>query len=121
MFVINRGHKTIGFSRKEKSYVIGFQTATIARNVQYNLHPEPRFLLLEDERFTGTLFVPKLQGDYLDPMNDAGYHMSQHDRMEFYRLPATGLGIVIPFDLVAEDAHEFVFRAHVFDPTFSNQ
>jgi len=118
MYLLNRGAKSIGFRKKNKSYVIGFTNVIFARQIQYNLHPEPEFDLLELSKYKGTLFVPKHQGDPLHPMNDGGYHMSKIQRHEFYGLPNKGLGIIVPYEIVSEDDNEYVLRSHVFDPAF---
>jgi hypothetical protein len=106
---------------------MGFTKPVMARQVHYNLHPEPQFTLVrgdpikhEDIVFdtTSTLFVPKCKGDFLDPMNDAGFHLSQMKTDEFYVLPAKGVGIIVPYNLIEDSPDEFMFKAHVIDPMF---
>ncbi len=124
---MKRGNKTVGFFLKDgKSFVIGFRKLIHARNVQYNIHPEPNFYLVKSKNvtrkdgisvhFASTLVVPKGRhggGGAMHPLNDAGLHMQPLKPAEFYGMPYKGVGVVLPYELLDEDRHEFTFMAHV--------
>lgn len=68
------------------------------------------------------LFVPKVMSGgstATDPANDAGMHLSVVDFAEFMLYPFEhNLGVIMPYDLLHERPHEFIFRSHVIDPCF---
>ena len=65
-----------------------------------------------------TLFLPKHEvGAPHDPSNDMGIHLSTVDVSDFMMYPFENqLGIIMPYDLVHERPHEFLFKAQVIDP-----
>ncbi len=65
------------------------------------------------------LFVPKYTtpGTTLDPQHDAGIHLATMDYSDFMMYPFEhNLGVIMPYELLHERPHEFVFRSHVIDP-----
>lgn len=115
-------------------YAIGFRNAHVAKNVMYNMKNPDKFGNLQDaillpdlEPLTmrvndsmdllvharATLFLPKNQepekDDFLGTIETNDYH-------EFLLYPLQGMGIVIPYFLVAEDDQEYVYTAHAIDP-----
>lgn len=124
MHTLKRGSKTVGFYYQDKPYVIGFTKLIHARAVHYSIHPEPRIRLFKNEQYikennvimypSSMLLIPKCQGSVLDPMNDGGFHLSVMNKDTFNLLPImTRLNIIYAYDLVNEDAEDFVFRTHV--------
>jgi len=115
-------------------YAIGFRNDQVAKNVMYNLknpntfgHLQDAILLPDMEPVTirvndsmdllvharATLFLPKNQvpeeHDWFGTIETVDYH-------DFLLYPMQGMGIVIPFFLVAEDDQEYVYTAHAIDP-----
>lgn len=124
IYTIQRQHDILSISRKHQ-YFIGFKTPNLARKVQYSIHPEPELTLVRNENIhkdevyfdnSAILFIPKCIGSTLEPMNDGGFHMNKMNENEFYLLLSKRYGIIIPYDLVAEDQDEFIFKSFVFDP-----
>jgi len=137
VYTIKRGYQTLSVIHRSSHYVLGFRKAILARRVIHNLHPEPKFTIIRDDSIDlgpklvdagfhdivlnidvkATIFVPKLKGDPLDPMNDAGFHMSHHTEEEFIMFPITkNLGVIIPTELQEENDDEYMFKALVMDP-----
>lgn len=119
--------------------MLGFRNVFYARTVLHNLHPEPRMLLLRDVDndigpplisagyldaelclnldVSATLFIPKLQGNPLHPLNDGCFHIHQYSENEFLTFPLSkNLGTVMPYMLVEENNDEFMFKTLVMDP-----
>jgi hypothetical protein len=66
------------------------------------------------------LFVPKYTtpGSAFDPQHDAGVHLSTMASCDFLMYPFEhNLGVIMPYELLHERPHEFVFRSHVIDPS----
>lgn len=141
MYTVKQGNKTVGLSQNNKYYIIGFENPVLARKVQYNLQPNPEITLLRGKNINlastlndfglkntdlfldieATLFIPKFKGSVQDPMNDGGYHLGADNYNEFIVYPFTkSIGLVLPFKLDDEDEDEFMFRAHVIEPTFNS-
>ncbi len=146
MHVLKQGNKSVSLVDMRRHYVIGFQSPLMARKVHYNLHPDASEKLRIERAesiditrdlarglndlgvaFYGEsvkidtralLFVPKLtSGDAMDPANDAGMHLSTVDHAEFILYPFEhNIGVIMPYDLLHDRPHEFVFRSHVIDP-----
>lgn len=126
MYTLKQGSKTVGFTHKGRSYIIGFTNTRTARKVHYNIHPDPKFLLVrhnEDAHDAGvtwdkgaSLFIPKCEGDSQNPVNDANLHLQHMAVDDFYMLPVKGVGIIIPYDLQDEDDKEFFFKSHLVEP-----
>lgn len=74
--------------------------------------PQTKTRLVIDSN--ATFFVPKrtLQTDI-----DLTCTIQRIEYEDFLLYPLThGTGIVMPFSLITEDDHEFVYRSHVIDP-----
>lgn len=131
MYTICRGNKTVSVKTDNKDYIIGFKNAYIARKVQYNMHPEPKIILLKSNTMSiekeniniyidndASLFIQKLQGDYYNPINDGGYHMKNENLDNFMLFPFTNsIGIIIPYNLIDETNDEYIFKCIVLDPS----
>lgn len=127
VYTVQRGSKSVGFYSGGRPYVIGFSKLTYAKAVQYNMHPEPmdNFQLIPGIQVNSddcdlcmfpesTLFIPKLKGDALHPMNDAGFHLKTMNEVNFYTMPIlNNVGIILPYKLIEEDECEFTFKANV--------
>jgi hypothetical protein len=139
MYTIKQGSKTVGLSHRDKHYIIGFDNLATAKKVQYTMHPQPEITLLRGGGINigphlkqlglnntslvldigGTLFIPKYKGSP-SPMNDGAYHLGLDKYDEFITYPLTkSIGIVLPYDLTQEDEDEYMFKAHVIEPTFN--
>ena len=126
IYTLKQGNKTVSVQSKRRWYVIGFPSITHARAVHYNIAPEPTTMFLykdtdiQDEQvmayMQSALYLPKHTGDHWHSMNDGNFHIHAVQKKEFYDLPRKGLGIVYAHNLRHEDAHEFTFDAHVFEP-----
>ena len=140
MYTLQKGNKTLSLIHKGHHYVIGFKNIKQARNVQYNIHPDPQFHLhrgvqidlgkqLQHEGLTpeslildtsATLRIPKYLGSPSDPMNDGYPHLNTVVTHDFMTYPLTKmLGIIIPFEILEENKQEFIFRSHVIEPSFN--
>ena len=141
VFIIRRGNKTVSVPHRNNFYVIGFKNKMVARNVLHNLHPEPQLDIIRNENIDiskdiinngytmdtpfiidvdATLFMQKLKGDSMNPMNDGGYHLDQMQEFEFITLPIVrNLGVVMPINLIDETVEEFVFKSIVLDPLYN--
>ena len=101
------------------------------------MHPEPKFDLLRNDLIDlskdlnnagvfdislsmdigATLFIPKFKGDFMNPMNDAGFHMDSHSEEDFLMFPIhKNIGIVMPILLQDENEDEYIFKVMVMDP-----
>jgi hypothetical protein len=131
IYTLQQKDRTLSVLHKKRNFVIGFKNVITARKVHYYMHPEPKIILIcndyiekqVDDKVTihidakSTLFIPKMRGAFLDPMNDGNFHMSQLKEEEFLRFPfLKNLGIIMPYDLVEESEDEFIFRSIVVDP-----
>ena len=58
MYTICRGNKTVSVKSDNKDYIIGFNKILIAKSVQYNIHPEPKIILLRSN-------IQKIKKEYL--------------------------------------------------------
>ena len=71
------------------------------------------------------LFVPKspaLTGSAFDPQHDAGFHLATMDFSDFLMYPFEhNVGIILPYELLHERPHEFVFQSQVIDPCIDPQ
>lgn len=123
MYTVKVKSKTVGFSHKDRSYVIGFRKINVARKVMYDMDPEPNILLhrkdtqiVQDIVFDAraTLLIPKKK--YPDNM----FYIATMHQIDFYGLPTKGIGIVIPHELVFEDDSLFEFSTHVVEPIEEN-
>jgi hypothetical protein len=132
MHSICRGSTTVSVKSNNINYVIGFKSLSYAKKVQYNIHPEPKIILLKsnvqivkNEELSiditidneATLFIEKHLGDVMDPLNDGGFHISTTKINDFILYPnSKNIGIILPFDLLDETENEFIFKSFVIDP-----
>lgn len=137
MFTLKQGNKTVGLVHKNNHYIIGFESFIKARKVQYNLHPNPEIMLVRGDTIDkhlyfgdidlkldidATLFLPKYKGSPNDPMNDGNYHLNSEIYNEFIVYPFfKNIGIILPTELKDEDENEFMFKAHVIEPSFNSK
>jgi len=138
IYTICQGNKTVSVPHRKNHYVLGFKKPTEVRMVMHNLHPEPKFDIVRNSSINlsndlnsagfydieinmdvgATLFIPKLKGDSLDPLNDGGFHISNHTEEEFLMFPIQkNLGIIIPFYLQEENDDEYIYKVMVMDPS----
>lgn len=119
MYTLKKGTFTVGMRKDDKSYVIGFKNVVHARSVHYNMSLEPKFeLVKQDPIYKGginaylasTIFIPKTKSNF-----DSELYLEMMHAEEFYRLPFSGVNIILPYDLVYEDWSEYIFRAHVLE------
>lgn len=133
-YTLQQGNKTVGFNYKNEHFIIGFQKAVLARKVHYNMDPNPKFQILPDDpqRFYKTslgktyeitmdtkctLFIPKFNGSFLDPLNDGCYHLNSTKERDFYTYPFNkNLGIILPYNLIDETPDEFIFKSYMIYP-----
>lgn len=129
MYTICRGNKIISVRSNNKDYIIGFNKVIIAKKIQYNIHPEPKIILLRSNiqkikegdltlsiDNDATLFIEKHNGCALNPMNDGGYHINTVNINEFMLYPySKNIGVVLPFNLIDESECEFIFKSIVVD------
>jgi hypothetical protein len=135
MYTIRQKNKTVSVEHNQRHYVLGFKNAMLARKVHYNLHPQPKFILIRDDNpidlkphldidvalnleVASTLFIPKFtKGSIWDPMNDGMFHLHQIHEVEFFSLPlAKNLGIIVPYKLEDETSDDFMFKVYMLDP-----
>lgn len=130
MYTICRGNKTVGTKSDNKDYIIGYKKVIFARKVQYNIHPEPKIILLKSNMTfveknnikvhidnDASLFVQKHRGNYYNPLNDGCYHMKIEKLDEFMLFPFTkSIGIILPYNLIDETDDEFIFKCIVLSP-----
>jgi hypothetical protein len=63
------------------------------------------------------LFIPKNKTDVMDPIYDGCIYMQELKEADFLHIPVSKqTGIVIPYELVDENDHEFMFKSYVIDP-----
>lgn len=130
VYTLQRGNKTVGIHASSKPLVIGFVKLNHVKAVHYNMHPDPETriqviknvseatYMLDGTQMKiipeSTLFIPKCTGDSMHPMNDGGFHLNTMKDTDFYALPLThNVGIIVPYELVDEDEHEFMFRVNI--------
>lgn len=132
IYTIQQKNKTVGIVHNNFHYVIGFKNIVMARNVQYNLHPEPRIILdraniteisvLEDCMtidLNSKLYIQKYNGSAQDPLNDGHYHINTEDELNFLQYPIDKMiGVIMPNELLDEDDDNFIFESQVIDPFF---
>ena len=137
VFVIKQQNKHVSVRHNSRHYVIGFQTAFMARKVQYYIHPEPQIVVVKHNPFISLkndleqhgyeldlkmdtdvkLFIQKNNGSPLDPMNDGNFHFASHKISEFFDMPIKqNLGVIMPYMLEEEDEYEFMFRSCMIEP-----
>jgi hypothetical protein len=136
VYTIQVKNKTISLYHLGAHYVVGFKNVNMVRKVHYSLNPQPNLLIVRDTNIdlhdelevngydiplkldvNATLFIPKLKGCFMDPMNDTGFHISEYEENEFLKFPITkNIGIVLPYNLVEETDEEMMFKAYVIDP-----
>lgn len=125
IYILQQKNKSLSLLHNEKHYVIGFKNVIHARSVHYNLHPEPKIKILnEDDRREFTyisgdvrLQIPKCRGDFLAPMNDGNFHMKEYPNEEFIKWPFhKQLGVLLPYFLEDESHEHFIFRTIMIDP-----
>jgi hypothetical protein len=140
MYTIKHGNKTIGLPHKNKHFIIGFDNQTIAKKVQYAMHPEPEITLISSYTIDlapalsamgikntslvldvgATLYVPKHPECSMAPKHDRELYIGYDDYLDFLAYPLTRyVGVVLPYDLIDEDKNKFVFRSHVIEPSLS--
>lgn len=138
MYTIKSGNKTIGINLYDKNYVIGYNSAILARKVQYNINPEPKIILFKNDNLNinkkikqnnsdinidiniNTLYIPKYDKNKINiPINNEGFHLHTIKSDDFMLYPfSKNIGIIIPFKLIEENNNEFIFNAHVIDSYF---
>ena len=132
MYTIKQKNKTLSVSHNQKHYIIGFNNIITARKVHYNMHPEPKLVMIRDNKpinlmskldhsltleISSTLLIPKCHGDIWAPINDGMFHLLEMNEVEFYNLPLSKkLGIIVPYKLEEETNDDFMFKAYVLDP-----
>jgi hypothetical protein len=131
-YLIKATPKTfLGLKQQYKPYVIGFKHLPIAAKVMHHVNGEEKMQLMSTNKQTfqepetqttlyidskATLFIPKLQS--------FGQNTSNQD-LTIYSLPFEEfllypknkqVGVIVPYVLLQEDEHEFIYQAHVIDP-----
>ena len=131
--LIKQKQTYLGLTSQQKPYIIGFKHPQIANHVLYHVNPispmqmmrynpvpiyEPitkTELTIDSE---GTLFIPKLQTfgqSHTITTNDL--ELQEVDYHDFITYPLTHqVGVIIPYVLVLEDDHEFIYTSHIIDP-----
>jgi hypothetical protein len=111
MFTINTNNKTLSLNRKDKDYLVGFKTATIARHVMYNIHHHPNMLLVKENN----LIIPKNKlGNYENNM-----YLKTIENDEFYKYPYTKLlGLIITNEIMDEDNDYITLNCTIMEPYF---
>ena len=143
-YFIKRGANHVGLTEVIKTrnlnYVVGFQNIIHARQVMYNLHPEPVLQLergqsKEVNMRTGDdltspmivdmeskLYTPKANGNTMNPMHDGGYHMDQMETSDLCLFPLSkNLGVIIPHQILYEDNRHIVFNSWVLEPCYNTK
>lgn len=143
-YLIKSAPKTyLGLNRQNKPYVIGFKHMPIAAKVLQHVDGEAKMELLSTDEVSfhepitqttlqidsqATLFIPKLQTfgqthhhtTNKDPNKDPNQDLYLHSLPfeDFLMFPTQKqVGVIIPYVLVLEDNHEFVYTAHVINPS----
>lgn len=133
-----------------RHYIVGFKSVMLARKVHYTMHPDPILRLergmpinittdvntqldsLGIQQTGGTvtidvlskLFIPKMQfsGGVVYPPNDGGFHLHEGDMADLFMLPfENNIGIILPYDMDYEDAHNIVLSCQLVEPVESMQ
>ena len=141
-YLIKSAPKTyLGLKRQNKPYVIGFKHMPIAAKVLHHVDGEAKMELLSTDEVSfhepitqttllidsqATLFIPKLQTfgqttnqpnhSITDPNQDLYLHSLPFEDFLLYPTQKR-VGVIIPYVLVLEDNHEFVYTAHVINPS----
>ena len=142
-YLIKSTPKTyLGLKRQNKTYVIGFKHMSIAAKVLQHVDGEAKMELLSTDEVSfhepitqttlqidsqATLFIPKLQTfgqttnqpnhAITDPINNNDLYLHSLPFEDFLMYPTQKqVGVIIPYVLVLEDKHEFVYTAHVINP-----
>lgn len=114
-----------------QTYTVGYRSKQIAANILRTLEFPPKYMLLPDNPVelyepqtktrlvidaNATFFVPKRTSkDDLEEGLTCTIQCIEYE--DFLLYPVThGTGIVMPFSLITEDEHEYVYRSHVIDP-----
>jgi hypothetical protein len=129
IYTIKYGNKTVGFTHKQRPYVIGFENPRLCAKVKLGLAPQPIISIVrgsEDEDLArkafvmdtrATLFISRFQGSSADPMNDGGYHTHTGAYKDFVLYPfSKQIGVIIPSRLVEENEYEFMLECTVIEP-----
>lgn len=120
IYTLRKGSFTVGMRENDKSFVFGFKNVIHARSIHYNMSLEPKFELVKQDpvkagditaHMASTLFIPKKRSTRYDEE----LHLDVMYPEEFYRLPFSGVNIILPYHLIYEDHTEYIFRAHVFE------
>lgn len=122
IFLIKKGNQTIGFNKNNNNYVIGFQNLYLTRKIQYSIHPEPQFTIINSNKIYDkqtnlsidtelVLFIPKYKGSFSDPLNDGCYHLSNMSYNDFLLIPTQSyLNIIMPYKVITEDQDEYTLK-----------
>ena len=132
-YLIKATPKTyLGLKKQNKPYVIGFKHMPIAAKVLQHVDGEAKMELMSTDKVSfhepitqttllidnqATLFIPKLQTfGKSDPNQDLYLHSLPYEDFLLYPTQKQ-VGVIIPYVLVLEDNHEFIYTAHVIDPS----
>ena len=126
MYTIGRSNRTISIKSQSNDFVIGFKNVLHARQTIYCMHPDVDIKLYRGipypQKFDITaypstlLYVRKMKGDFMDPMNDGGFHMNTIKEEEYVDiLTKTDMGLLMPHSLVNEDDIEMVWSCHLIE------
>lgn len=137
MYTLQRNNKTLSTYHQNMHYIIGFKKVTLARKVHYNIHPEPKVLIVRNTNYntdtvpfdlalsidtTAELLIPKapvekVPEDGVRGLRDIDFHLAHFDEDYFLSFPVSkNLGIVLASDVYEETEEEFIFKAMVIDP-----
>ena len=142
VYSVRQGNKTLSVAFQDRLYACGFTSRLQCAKVKHNVLPEPKVVLMPGERAQlkaerlqqigldidqpldvdvhSSLFVPKFNGDPMNPLNNGGYHIHTSKTEEFMMYPIRkGLGIVLAYEMLVEDNHEMVLRCVVIHPSGS--
>lgn len=144
-FILKQRSKVVGLQLRNKSYIIGFKSLTLARKIHYTMHPEPNIRLIQNKIQNVTssfnkklddagydsingevvidpdasLIIPKCRGSILEPMNDGMFHLDHMDTGDFLSHPfQKRVGIIMPHSIKLEDDDSLVLSSLVVDPLF---
>ena len=129
--LIKQKQTYLGLTSQYKPYIIGFKHPHIANHVLYHVNsaspmqimrykPVPIYEPITKTELTidseGTLFIPKLQ-TFGKPQTTNDLELEEVDYHDFITYPLTHqVGVIIPYVLVLEDEHEFIYTSHIIDP-----
>jgi hypothetical protein len=68
------------------------------------------------------IYIPKMlpSGGYYNPMNDGGYHVEEISIEDLFLMPfEQNIGVILPSEVYAESAKEFVLSCQIIDPVDS--